>query len=113
MLFRHTQLRRIPFARLPHATRLNSGGINYNKGALSEADLGDSFTHPKAYRSKHHITARLKSQRKIAMLRHEAAAHKQAMELQLDQQREHALRNGVVTPHTPLEQSFVRHEDTQ
>ncbi|RNF00110.1 hypothetical protein TraAM80_07793 [Trypanosoma rangeli] len=86
------------FQRLPFGIRSPAGGINLNKGLLSDKERGDPFTEPTVYRSKKSITAMNKVLRKTERLRREEKKKEEMNALGVDSRMEKELINGAAQP---------------
>ncbi|ORC86226.1 uncharacterized protein TM35_000291080 [Trypanosoma theileri] len=80
----------VQFGRRPGA-----GGINLNKGLLSDKERGDPFTDPKVYRNKKNVTALIKVGRKEKILLHEEEQKKKLGALGIDSHTERKLHSGT------------------
>ncbi|KAG8343601.1 hypothetical protein TRVL_05567 [Trypanosoma vivax] len=85
---------RVPFRRVQFSSRSASGGVNVNKGMLTNRERGDPFADPAVYRNRKSITAMRKVARKQDALLTEEQRRRQANELGIDSQAERDLRNG-------------------
>lgn len=111
MLSNRLRLLLRPYQRVAFSKRSSAGGLNLNKGALTERDRGDSFTEPAVYRSKTSVTAMLKTHRKERRLLMEERQRTMMGELGLDARTEEALHSGQRLPQTPAELQAVRSSD--
>ncbi|KAG5483397.1 hypothetical protein LSCM1_04945 [Leishmania martiniquensis] len=100
-----------PYHHVAFARRSTAGGVRLNKGALTEAERGDSFTEPEVYRSKTNVTATLKTKRKERRLLREERQRTNMEKLQVDARTEEALQTGRQLPQTPAEMQAVRSSD--
>ncbi|ESL07397.1 hypothetical protein TRSC58_04913 [Trypanosoma rangeli SC58] len=86
------------FQRLPFGIRSPAGGINLNKGLLSDKERGDPFTEPTVYRSKKSIAAMHKVLRKTERLRREEKQKEAMNALGVDSSMERELMSGAAQP---------------
>ncbi|KAK7198514.1 hypothetical protein NESM_000813100 [Novymonas esmeraldas] len=100
-----------PYQRVAVAKRKTGGGVNYNKGALTRHERGDSFTEPEVYRSRTNVTAMLKTGRKERRLVKEERQRTLMDTLKLDARTDAALHTGRQLPQTAAEIQAVRSSD--
>lgn len=100
-----------PYQRLPFSRRNTAGGVNYNKGALTPHERGDSFTEPEVYTNKSNITVQIKVHRKISSLMEEERKSEGMRRLGIDAKREEELRAGHRAPLTANEVKATRMMD--
>lgn len=100
----------VPFQRVAVSQR-NKGLPRLNKGLLTDAERGDSFTEPSVYRNETNITAQVKSRRKAKNLLREERTRNKLGELNIDSRTERELRSGKRFPVRPSEQEAVRAMD--
>ncbi|EKF27431.1 hypothetical protein MOQ_008849 [Trypanosoma cruzi marinkellei] len=86
------------FQRLPFGRRSAAGGINLNKGLLSDRERGDQFTDPTVYRNKKSIAAMHKVSRKTERLLKEEKQKEGMNALGVDSQMERELLDGSMHP---------------
>ncbi|PWU89028.1 hypothetical protein C3747_411g1 [Trypanosoma cruzi] len=86
------------FQRLPFGRRSAAGGINLNKGLLSDRERGDQFTDPTVYRNKKSIVAMDKVSRKTERLLKEEKQKEGMNALGVDSQMERELSDGSMHP---------------
>nr|CCC91459.1 conserved hypothetical protein [Trypanosoma congolense IL3000] len=91
-------LRYAPFRRVPFGRRSTSGGINLNKGLLTDKERGDPFTEPQVYRNKKSIAAISKVSKKQEVLIREESQRQELDQLGSDGQLERELRIGSSAP---------------
>ncbi|KPI83337.1 hypothetical protein ABL78_7632 [Leptomonas seymouri] len=111
MSFGRTAVLLRPYSRVAFSKRSQAGGVNLNKGALTQRELGDSFTEPEVYRNKANITAVLKTHRKERRLLDEERQRSLMDKLKLDVNTEEALRSGRRLPQTAAEMQAVQSSD--
>ncbi|RNF26968.1 uncharacterized protein Tco025E_00773 [Trypanosoma conorhini] len=86
------------FQRLPFGRRSTAGGINLNRGLLSDKERGDPFTDPTVYRSRKSIAAMDKVSRKTERLRREEKQREEMNALGVDSRMERELASGAAQP---------------
>nr|6YXX_E1 Chain E1, mt-LAF21 [Trypanosoma brucei brucei] len=94
----HSSLRYVSFKRLPFGRRSTSGGVNFNKGLLTDRERGDPFTEPHAYRNKKSIAAISKVAKKQDILLREEKQRKELDKIQSGYVTERELHIGCDKP---------------